>query len=59
MRPVNECWLQTPEVLRQEIAERNAMLKQLGGWLYTSIVRNEIAELQEILKDREQECAGT
>lgn len=57
MRPVDECWLQTPEILKEEIEVRVRMLSMLVGQLYLGIVLAEIATLREILRDREADLA--
>ena len=47
MKHKDEFDLLTPEQIDEEIALRTDMLKQLVGWLYTSIMEDEIYMLRE------------
>lgn len=40
----------TVEEAEAEIKEREGLLQQMVGWLYTSILSEEVAQLQEIKK---------
>ena len=40
----------TVEEAEAEIKEREGLLQQMVGWLYTSILNDEVAQLQEIKK---------
>jgi hypothetical protein len=58
MRPVNECWLQTPEILDEEIQLRKVLIQSMVGSLYPHIVVDEITKLVEILNERERELTN-
>ena len=55
MRDIKECWLQTPEVLEEEIKIRRELMGQLGGDLYRSIVFDEICILIDLRDERLKE----
>lgn len=48
MRDINECWLQTPQILDEEIQLRKELIQTMVGSLYPGILWNEIAKLMEI-----------
>jgi hypothetical protein len=55
MRPIKEILesgLETSEAeLRQEIKEREELLKQMVGWLYPPIIQSEIDLIEERLNE--------
>lgn len=58
MRDVDECWLQTLEVLEEEIQLRKVLIQSMVGSLYPYIVVDEIAKLAEILNERKIELTN-
>lgn len=44
----------TPAQLRDEIKERDALLAEWGGWLYPSILKDEIDEIHNIIQRKEK-----
>ena len=54
MKNRNEWPSLTPEEIDEEVEIRFDLMKQMHGWLYPSILQDEIIDLRELKKDKQE-----